>query len=355
MKKTIFIGLIAVLVVFGAVIYTHSKESRPELLTIGAIAGVSGEYGAFGENWQNGVRLAHELHQSDPSAIRVKLLEEDSEWDIKKGISAYNKLKNVHNIDALINLGTFTMNGIYDQVVQENFPVMQGGEQSIDPEDDNVFQIMPGSIALEEDLGEYVKDEGYTNIALFYTQEATFEKFASAFKGSYGGQVIDYPLPPTENDFRTDVTKALSRGHDAVVILAFPTQGAQVLNKFVEFRQTPPQLIFDVTFGLDEYKRILHNPEILEGSIVMTLQQTTTEEFTSLYQEKYGKAPEMAADWGFDAYNLLLSTYSTDGKKWIQNVRSADHDGASGEIIFNSVGVRLPQTEIKIVQNRELK
>jgi ABC-type branched-subunit amino acid transport system substrate-binding protein len=69
---------------------------------------------------------------------------EDDGYDSKKALSAYQKLTGVDNIDALISASSPSISAIYDLVTKTDMPVIQGGEQPVEPTDDNVFQIMPG-------------------------------------------------------------------------------------------------------------------------------------------------------------------------------------------------------------------
>ena len=53
---------------------------------------------------------------------------------------------------------------LFDDIIASGIPVIQGGEQPVAPTKDNVFQILPGNIPLEKDLGEYYEKVNFSNI-----------------------------------------------------------------------------------------------------------------------------------------------------------------------------------------------
>lgn len=360
-RKILFLVLAVVVVgVFVTIGYSKKNEagSTQTVLTIGAISGITGEYAAVGVNWAQGVRLAHEEYSKDNPELDIRLFEEDSEFNTAIGVSAYQKLKSIHDIDALINLDTFTINGIYDLVTAEQFPVMQGGEQSIEPANDNVFQIMPGNIFLEIELGKHVNAVGFDKVVVFHTDENTYIRFADAFAEGYGEPLTKVALPASEkSDFRTHVTKALAQNPDAIVIIGIPDQGAGLIQEIRKQTQEMPPLIFDANFqsGKSDYERILGDISFLDGSIVATIEQTVSDDFVEKYTERYGIEPGIFSDLGYDAFMLLMESYDADGERWIENVRNSKYVGVGGTIELDNVGVRKPQFEIKTLVNGELQ
>ncbi len=86
----------------------------------------------------------------------------------------------------------------------------------------------------------------------------------------------------------------------------------------------------------------------------MTIITKSDKQFKAQYKKRYGEDPGFASDWGYDAFNLLVNTYNSNGKKWIQNVKNASFEGVSGLVKFNGVGVRAPEFEIKTIKNGKL-
>lgn len=362
-KTKIMFGVaMAIVVVIGIAIWNR-QDVRINTVTpikplkIGLIAGLSGEYAFIGENYKKGVLLASEIYTQNHPESKIEIIIEDDQFDPKKGLSAYKKLTEIDKIDGLINMTSPTINSIYDLVAKTDLPVIQGGEQGQDPASDNVFQLMPGNISLEEDLGQYVKNLGYQNPVVFYSNDPTFLRFFEAFQRGYNGNVDAYKLNPADKDLSTIVIKALSKNPGAFVFITAPNQGALVIQEIMKLSkgiETP--IIFDPSFqtGFGDYKRILGDLNILNGSKVMMIKQTSNEAFKAAYKQKYNEDPGVAADLAFDSFNVLINSYNKEKRLWVNAISQANFEGASGIITFDAAGVRKPQSEIKVVINGSL-
>lgn len=336
---------------------TTKISTPPKSLKIGLIAGLSGQYAFIGENYKKGILLANEIYANGNPEIKFEIVVEDDQFDPKKGLSAYKKLTEIDKIDGLINMTSPTINSIYSLVSQTGLPVIQGGEQGQDPTDDNVFQMMPGNISVEEELGKYVKSLNYQNLAVFYSNDPTFLRFFEAFQKGYGGNFDSYKLNPADKDINTVVTKALSTKPSAFVFITMPDQGALIIKETAKLSKgVKIPMIFDPSFqtGFNDYKRILGDLSMLNGSEVMTIKQTSSESFRTAYKQRYNEEPGVAADLAFDSFNVLVNSYNKDKKSWIDAISRANFEGASGIVAFDEVGVRKPQYEMKIVVNGSL-
>jgi len=361
MNKTIkiILGLVIIaLVVWG--IYSFSQRSQNPVsdqpIKIGVITGLTGEYAFVGENWKKGVMLAEELYKKANPNSFIELIIEDDGFDTKKGLSAYRKMVDINKIDALINMTTPTINAIYNIVVENGMPVIQGGEQSQEPVDDNIMQIMPGNIFSEIQLGEYVKDMKLENLAVVYNNDATFLRFFDAFKNGYNGSFDEYKLGSIESgtsDYRTITTKILAKKPSAIVFITIPNDGARLISEILKLSTEKPQFIFDLNFqsGFNDYKQILGDMNILNGDITMMIASQVSDQFIADWKAKYNEEPGVFADWAYDAYNLLLKTYDPDNSQWVKNLKKVDFEGVSGKVTFDETGVRIPDFQIKTITN----
>src|SRR3989344_4066137 len=325
-------------------------------IRIGMISILSGEYSVVGENFRNGALLAVEHYNAAHPDNPVTFIPEDDGFDSKKALSAYQKLTGIDRINALINVSTPSIGAIYDLVTKTDIPVIQGGEQPAEPTDDNVFQILPGNIEAERQLGVYLKAQGFSAPAIVYTQNDAIIRFKNAVIEGYGGQVKEFPISATEKDYRTHVLKTPAANADVVVLLMFPEPGALFLQEYLKQQQKLPQLAFDANFqsGFLDYQRILGNLNVLNGSIVSAIVTVVSALFKNDYKQRFQADPGFMSDVGYDATNLLIETYSSDGAKWINNVKKASFKGVGGTVQFDSIGVRKPQVEMVRIVNGSL-
>lgn len=342
------LGIVVLLFVGGLFISNGEKSSTPKSVRVGMISILSGEYSSVGENVRNGAMLAAEQYNAKHPDSKIELIIEDDGFDPKKALSAYQKLTSINKIDALINVSTASIGGIYDLVTKTDMPVIQGGEQHIEPTKDNVFQIMPGNIELEEKLGAYLKEKGYKNPALVYTNYDAMIRFKKALVSGYGPGISEFALGADDKDFATHVLKVSQINPDVVIMLTFPQQGAQFIKEYVSIKGKVPQLAFDTNAqsGIADYQRILNGAQVLNGSIIAIVSSNISQEFKTAYKNRFGTEAGFWTDLGYDSLNLLVETHNKDGKKWIKNVNDASIVGVNGKIEFDEVGVRKPEVSI---------
>ncbi|HEY4524594.1 MAG TPA: ABC transporter substrate-binding protein [Candidatus Paceibacterota bacterium] len=360
MKNLIWI--IVILVIIGGGWWFSQKPETPpaasEPIKIGMIAGLTGQYAAIGENYVKGAQLAvDELEQKDPN-FNISLIIENDDFDPKKSLSAYEKLISIDKINALISETTPTIEAIYDRVVAEDIPVMQGGEQSSDPTDDNVIQIQPGNYPAEVALGEHIKNSKYKNIVAFVQNYPAMLRFFRGFETGYTDKLNQIPINIGDKDMRTHALKALQVKPDAIVFLMFPDDGALLLKEVDKLFSVgdKPKYVFDANFqaGFSNYKNILGDLKFLDGSIVGIVAQNISPDFISDYKQRWGIDPALGSEYGYDAVQVLIKNYDSDSKQWIINIKSVNIEGVSGVIRFDEVGVRIPEFKNTIIKNGEI-
>jgi ABC-type branched-subunit amino acid transport system substrate-binding protein len=335
-----------------------ADEEEPLSVKIGLITGASGQYAVVGENYIKGAEVAREVWLEENPDHEIELIVEDDGFNPQRGMAAYQKLTSVDQIDALVNMTSPTIDAIYSVAREANLPIAQGGEQGIPPEDDNVFQLLPGNIATEVALGEHVSEQGHENVAVFYGNSGVYVRFAEAFEEGYGdgGTINKFGIGIEDRDYRSHITKALASNPDAFVFITTPEQGANLVKLLREQGGTGQPYFFDgsIQTGWADYERILGDANLLNGATAVVIRQHIDDEFASRYEEKHGEAPGIAADWAYDSFMLLMRTWAGDREQWIENMRNAAFDGAGGRVEFDEVGVRIPDYAIGEIENGSL-
>lgn len=351
-------AVIALTTVIGAVFLIGKGNRQGPVqseVKIGVIGILSGEYAIVGENIQKGIILAEEEYNASGNGPKFTIISEDDGFDTKKGVSAYQKLTSVDNVSALINTSSPTIDAIYGQVTKKGFPVIQFGNQGVDPSNDNVIQVTAGNRPLELALGKITKKKYPDNVAVYYGGDAVFTKFFKDFKEGYGDGLTEYTIKQTSEDPRETATKMLAKGHNVVVIISSPTDGAKLINELLRFTKKPLTFIFDANMqsGIIDYGRIIGDISKLDGSYVMSIITVKSQEFVNNYKKRFGSEPGFWADYGYDGFMTLAKGYDKNNQKWIDNIKKSDFSGASGKIIFDEVGVLKPEFELEQLKNGE--
>lgn len=354
--KKYFLGIVIIIIIAAGFYFGTKEKTASNGFNLGLISILSGDYAAVGDNVKNGVVLANEMYNKANPEAPITLTIEDDGFTGGKGVSAYQKLVNTNKINALINVSTPTIDAIYDTVSKTDLPVVQIGEQGRDPLNDNVFGMFPSSVASSYDYGVYLREKGVKEISLVYTNIAAMIRFVDSFKKGFEGKTADYIINTDEKDLRTHALKVAATKPDNIGFFIFPQQGAQFVKEFMKVKKNNTQLFFDASFqsGYTDYQRILGDLTMLDGTLIGTVDSTFSENFKAEYKARFGTEAGFLSDMGYDGFNLLVATHSTDSKKWLENIKKVNLNGAGGKIEFDENGNRKPKTKIMVLSGGKI-
>lgn len=359
MNKNIWIGVIVAVVVVGIGVWLVGRQdTSPAEITLGVVAGTTGDYAAAGEGYVSGFELARGEWNSTHT-LQFRDITEDDGFNAQKGVSAYSKLKNIDAVDAYAILSTFTVDAVYDQLHAEGRPVALGFEQSIPAADDNIFQVLPAARPVQEGLGAYAKRMNYKNPVLLVSNNSpVYQNFAAGFVDGYGRDVTKENITGDVAGLRVLATKIVSEKYDLVVFYMVPKDGAILAREILaRSKGQHPQFAFDqsIQSGMPDYKTVFGDTlNQLDGSIVALSKNDLTDTFKSAYKEKYDADPPFGSDMGYNSFMLLATTYDTRSSRWIANMKKARFTGADGEVYFDDTGLRVPNTQIAEMRNGDV-
>ena len=348
----IVIGIVIALVIVWGVTSSQKSTSNPDIVKVGVILPMSGEYSVFGESVKNSIQMSLQNLENK----NVEVVFEDDEFDPKKGLSAYNKLQSVDNVDIVIGLSSPTLEAIKPVVNQtEELLFTVGNEASI--ENDNVFEIIPWGTALFKILGEQVNKK-YQNTALVYSSEWSIaqtnkEQF---IKGVAGGKVTEFPIT-SNSDVRTEVAKMLAGGFDSYTLFLPLEQGSKFLNEVAKQKGDKNiQLICDgnIELTITDYLAKVQDDSVFDNCISTMIADTTSTDFNAKYKELYKAEPNFLAVYGYDSIQIISKYLAGKDKKDWKNIlenKKFEHMGMSGKIIFDNTGSRILESDVKIYKD----
>jgi ABC-type branched-subunit amino acid transport system substrate-binding protein len=281
--KKIIISLVVIIAVILGFIKINNEPNKDAEIKIGLISILSGDYSAIGESFANGVKLAQEEYALKNPSKKIQLIIEDDGFEAIKGVSAYKKLTEVNNVDAVINLSSPTIGSIYDEVIEDGIPLIQTGEQPVKPTADNVYQVMPYSVISANALGaELNKSYSADEVALVYMNEPTYKTFADAFVEGFGSKIKNvYITKNDNNDFKTEALKISNSNSKIIVFYVTETETAFLIKEMKKFGNESKYAFGLVTETLDKYKEVVGDTNILNGTIVPVFKSNTDQEFVN--------------------------------------------------------------------------
>jgi len=345
-SKIISFGLVIVIIIL--VIVGVSKKSINGLIKVGVIAPLSGQYGVIGESMKNAMILALGDKKN------IELVFEDSKFDAKLGLSAFQKLTSIDKVDMLVNMDSPTLEVITPIVRNTNIPVIQMFEAT-SHEKDSIFQLMPFSYALFSDLGK-LAEKNYKKIALVYGGVSDVLSIdAEYFKKGIKSQdiIVDEVRLSSNSDFRSEITKMLSKNPDSFTLILAMNDGVKFLKEINVLKGNKKiSLICDANteFIVNDYIKAV-GTSTFEGCLSTNLPNTTSDQFKIDYKNKYGSDPMIAADWGYDAITIIKKLESISKDKWIIEIQKMSFDGVSGKVAFDETGTRFTVSENRIFKD----
>ena len=337
------IGAIVVIVVVIIVVITNgSKSVSNSIIKVGVIAPLTGQYGSLGESFKNAVILA----VGDDK--RIEPIFEDSKFDAKQGLSAFQKLTSVDHVDMIIVEDSPTLEAITPILNETHMPAILIFEAT-DHAKDSIFQMIPFSYPLFTDLGKLASSH-YQNIALAYSVATNVLSVdADYFKQGVvaPSRLVNETKVAGVTDFRSEVTKILASNPDAVTNIFALSDGIKFIKELNAQKGTRKvALICDANteFALADYIKAL-GTSTFEGCLSTNLPNLTTDQFSREYSAKFGSNPLIGADWGYDAVTIVKGLVNTPKDQWNSKIQSSNFDGVSGHVSFDENGTRIAASE----------
>ena len=347
-------AFVALALVIGIGVYLLlAREVGPrDEIVIGVIAPLSGQYAFLGESERNAMLLAEAELESQ--GIPVTLIFEDDKYDAKVGVSAYEKLSNIDQVDAVVVVSAPVIGALRPLVAEDRMLMLTLGE-SLFHEDDTVFQLMPAGDLVGPRLGEEA-GKRFTRIAVVYSQSgALWQEWKDDFMSGVGpGTEVEAFAFPANSDLRTETQKVLAYAPGATTVFLPLEDGIAYLRNLKTYGASQDVAVIcdaNLEFSIGSYTKEL-GTELFEGCISVTLPDTKSEAFVTTYRERYEAEPVLTADYAYDAVAILGKLAAKDKDQWARALASGfSYDGASGTVTFNEVGTRSAAAEVHQYRN----
>lgn len=347
MKKKIIIGVVVILVILAAVIYSP-KEKPAGKIKVGVIAPMSGQYGALGESIKDAILMSFE---NDPN---IQVIFEDDAFDPKKAVSAYQKLTSIDKVDTIINVDSPSLDANQALIEKDNILTFHLTESNT-KKDDTVFQTIPFSYPIFSAIG---KEAGtrYKRIAVVYSGSLDiFKTDAEYFKKELGGNVVteDFNVSPN-SDMRTEVTKILAFNPDAMTVIVDKDTGIKLLKTLAEQKGNRNVSVIcdaNIEFVVGDYIKALGSDKMLQGCISANLPADTAQSFKDAFRAKYKYDPLFISDYAYDSAEMIKKLEGVSKKDWKSTIAKMNFEGVSGKVSFDNLGTRPAAYELHIFKD----
>lgn len=294
-------------------------------IKIGIILPMSGPLAEYGTAELHGIQLA----QTDYPELfsNIKFVFEDSQYDPKVAISAFNKLRTVDQVSVIYDWGSATGLALAPVAEGRKFPLLS---MSIDPAAaiGRSYVIRFGNYA-----GQYIeklvpalrargfKKIGVIKVELAYTN-SMYDEMVRQFAAPGESVQLLNSVNPADTDFKSIVTKLKQTPIDALCVYLMSGQIRQFYRQFADQGLSIPTIGTDFFESTDE---IAAAGRAMEGAIYP--HNPVPMSFHERYAARFGNDSQIAyAVNGYDFAVLMGRTFgamenSPSGNQVIESLR----------------------------------
>lgn len=364
-NKVLLTVTIVVLVLVG-ILALGGKGGQAQKIKIGILTPQSGDLAFLGENIVKSARLAlKELGRTD-----VELVIEDVGGlsDQTKTVSAFKKMVDIDHVqyivDGMSSNGTMAIAPVVDAEKAVVVTPLTGGE-NVDNAAEYLFRNGPSDIlGATKPADDFSTKFGYKKIALLTDNAEYTLDIAKHFKATYKGTIVgDHVIPPTQNDYRTDLAKVKSENPDALFInTADGVSSMYLVKQARELGLRQPIFVNFIAFG-PKFLEVagaaaegvyVYDPEFNESS-------PQVQAFLQHYQQTYGTESPIrfhttgtydAIKMGLEAINRVGYSGPAIHDYLLANIQN--WQGYNGTVSFDAKGNTQTGFVLKQIKNGKL-
>lgn len=298
-----------ILTVMAVIILLPPLAPGQEPLRIGAILPLTGALAEYGVAVKNAFELA--LEQDPPLRKSVQFLYEDSGYDNKNAVLAYQKLKSVDRTDMVYLWGYGPVEAVAPIAEQDRYPLIAvSAERNASMGKRYVIRFNFFAEQLGEILLAYLRSQGYKKFGVIKVEQAfingIYDGLRSSLKRDESLEVLDV-YSAQDSDFRMSLAKIPAKKYDAFGILLLPGQ----IGTF--FRQAAAMHIEVPFFGthyFESQSEILQAGQSMKGSLFPALD--VSQAFRAMYLKRFGNDSRIGfAGSAYDFATLIGKLFSS--------------------------------------------
>lgn len=311
MNKNISIVVI-VLILLGIGWYYYGQTTKPapvsgEAIKIGAILPLTGPAASSGEFSKNSIELA--VKDLEKDGQKVEVVYEDTQFDGKVGLTAYNKLKTVDNVDAIFVFTTPAAMAIAPVANTDKIPVLAiTATPAFSTPNDYTFRMIGTAEAEAEIIASiFTKKLSKKRLAILYQNSDYGKGGLDGFKKYVTGDakiVAEENALPGAVDYKTQLTKIKSTNPEAIFLVTLYKEAGIIAKQARELGITS---VLACGQPCENPELITASGEAIEGMIVVAPVATDSYGFNERYKETYGIKPSYVGLRSYDAIKILAS------------------------------------------------
>ncbi|MFH0906237.1 MAG: ABC transporter substrate-binding protein [archaeon] len=356
----VLIILLVSLKINGYLILKDNKE-----IVIGSIMPFTGDGAVYGIEAKKASDLAVEEINSNGgvNGKKLRIIYEDSKCNSSDALTSINKLINIDNTSVILG-GICSSENLGASPVAESNKVIMFSPISTSPKitlaGDYIFRNIPSDAFSAREIAKDAMKKNY-KVAILYEKAEYSQALISVFENNFKGNIVAKEAFASEdNDFKSQITKILSKNPDAVYLAtSTPKKLAQALKQLREFGFT--KQLYSTEFAtssdiVDSYKEEIEGTIIAEPRFDSGLSNTKI--FLDKMKAKYNKfdIPEFYLATTYDAVYILKEAIENCGSKNTECIKKnlysiKDRKGVAGSLTIDPNGDSISEFSLKIIKD----
>ena len=318
MKNLAFIILATFIFSTGIVLAEENNIQAQKKLHLGAIVPLTGPLAFFGNDFIKAFELAKEDYPEINQLIEIEW--EDSAYDTKQAVSAFNKLVSVKQTDVVLSFGGPMLHALAPLAEQRKIPFFATESEKSDCQGRPFCSLFRNE---EDEWGQatwqILRKSGKKKIGIVKNQNQFMNTFVNAIvNNKKEDETVNILLdvPPEIVDLRTDVLSLRSKEVDALGVYLLPGSHHGLLSALRNNNQTFPMI-----FGVEEFL-VKENNKGFESIVnnALVIAPSSTEEYREKFQSRFGYSAGFYYTPAFYDFLVLLKDVIRSNK----NLRGSD-------------------------------
>lgn len=343
--KKIVLGVVAVIVIVGAVMLVKGNDDQStltngELIKIGAILPMTGDFAFAGEAINQGALLA--IDEAKVQGINIQYIAEDDRSTAVGSTNAANKLVRNDKVHGAITATVQEVKPVAPIFASAGVPLLATWDSNdyIKTAGNNIFTIGFSTEGAGQKMALYTRNNlKLSKVAVVAQEDEWSSLIASAFEKKFkdlgGTVVVSERVQPTQKDFRTVLAKIKTAGAEGIYFPFLPNTIAPFAKQVRELGINGILMTGD-SISPDE---VAQAGSSAENMYFTNLYAENTKDLESKYQAKFGEGGDMTfVSFGYDGVRTLIEAVRIsrgDGVSLSDAMRKVNIPGLDRKINFS--------------------
>lgn len=344
---------IGLYLLIGLIAFQACKPKSDNVVNIGAILPLTGYAATNGQMSQRAIDLAIDsLNQT--SKIKYKVIYEDSKSLPKDAATCYKKL-HAQGVKYLIGFGGATLYSFIPETNNKEELLFATATPNVGILElsNRCLRVYPNVPMVTGRILDYVKENGYKNVALLYIQNEVYAGYANTFKKQIeetGQKLCFYEgYDPSTTDYKNIINKLLASKPDCIYLASTgESTGVVIRQIFTDGRMGNVPIVGDISLANSENVALMGEIKtpvyIVNGPI--------SDDFNQLFKAKYGSTPNAFAAYSYAIPFMIDEAITTLGIKAsveqiYNHITESAYESAIGRIAFD-IATHEPKLELVI-------